>query len=73
MDDAPTHAVNIGEHRSTTEMLARETNTPIETVEEIYSAEVAELEQTARIKTYVGVIATSRTRIILAKRSADNS
>ncbi len=38
------------------ENLARETDTPVELVQEIYTSERARLELTARIKTYVPVL-----------------
>jgi hypothetical protein len=45
--------------------LALETNRPVEQVAEIYASESAELERSARIKTFIGVLATRRTKIIL--------
>jgi hypothetical protein len=45
--------------------LALETNWPVEQVAEIYASETAELERSARIKTFIGVLATRRTKIIL--------
>jgi hypothetical protein len=47
------------------ERLALETNRPVEQVAEIYASESAELERSARIKTFIGVLATRRTKIIL--------
>jgi hypothetical protein len=47
------------------ERLALETNKPVEQVAEIYASESAELERSARIKTFIGVLATRRTKIIL--------
>ncbi len=52
-----------------TESLARATNTPIDEVTEIYASESAELEKTSRVKSFIGIIATRRTRTILRKRS----
>jgi hypothetical protein len=59
--------------QSPTERLARETNTPLEQVTEIYEIETAELERTARIKTYVDVLAIHRTRVLLHSRSVSRS
>jgi uncharacterized protein DUF3562 len=70
MSGEPTHAHDIGKGQSITERLAHETNTPIEQVAEIYATQSAELERTARVKTYIAVLATRRTRIILNERSA---
>jgi hypothetical protein len=57
------------EFQSITESLARKTNTPVEQVEEVYAAERAALERTARIKAFIGVLATGRTRNVLAARA----
>jgi hypothetical protein len=51
------------------ESLARATSTPIEQVAEIYLRESAELERTARVKSFIGVIAARRTRGILSNRT----
>lgn len=55
--------------QSATERLAKETNTPLEQVTQIYEIESAELERTARIKTYVDVLAIHRTRVLLNSRA----
>jgi len=70
MSDEPPHAHDPGKTLSITERLAHETNTPVEQVAEIYATESAELERTARVKTFISVLATRRTRIILNQRSA---
>lgn len=59
--------------RSIAEAIARKTNTPIEQVAEIYARESAALEQTARVKNFIGVIATRRTRVILDARSDEQT
>ncbi len=53
------------------EVLARETHTPVDVVHEIYDLEYAKLEQTARIKTFVSVLAHRHVKSILqAQRAA---
>jgi Protein of unknown function (DUF3562) len=47
------------------EMLARETDTPLETVQEIYRVERDKLEQSARIKTFISVLAHRRVKALL--------
>jgi hypothetical protein len=47
------------------ELLARETGTPIDTVQEIYRAEVDKLERSARVKTFVSVLAHQRVKALL--------
>jgi len=56
-------------NRLIAESLARATNTPVDEVAAIYARESVELERTARVKSFVGIIATRRTRAILSKRS----
>jgi len=50
--------------------LARETDTPVELVHEIYSRERAKLEETARIKTYVPVLIHRHVKALLRERRA---
>lgn len=47
------------------EALALETDTPEETIKEIYYVEHAKLERVARIKTYVSVLAGRRVKLRL--------
>ena len=61
------------EDRSIAEALARKTKAPIEQVAEVYARESAELERTARVKKFIGVIATRRTQVILGARSDERS
>lgn len=70
--DHPTDPSSIA-GQSATERLARETNTPLEQVTEIYASESAELERTARIKTFVDVLAIHRTRVVLNSRTVSRS
>lgn len=67
MSDRPTDVDASGVQRSAA-TLARQANIPIERVAEIYAAERAKLEQTARVKNFLGVLATRRTRSILNER-----
>ena len=50
------------------ESLARETEMPVELVQEIYTSERAKLERTARIKTYVPVLIHRHVRALLRTR-----
>jgi hypothetical protein len=45
--------------------LARETDKPVELVQDIYISERAKLEQTARIKTYVSVLIHRQVKALL--------
>jgi hypothetical protein len=47
------------------ESLARETGTPVDTVQEIYRVEHDKLERSARIKTFVSVLAQQRVKALL--------
>ena len=51
---------------SAIESLARESGIPKKVVAEIYSAERAKLDDTAKIKMYLGVLTSRRVRNILA-------
>jgi hypothetical protein len=64
------HAVKPQDLESDIELLARETDMPIETVHEIYSIEHAKLEQVARIKTYVPVLIRRRVKELLQSQRA---
>ncbi len=50
------------------EILARETNTPVATVEEIYAAEHAKLDRGARIKTFIPVLIHRHVKELLRSR-----
>jgi len=50
------------------ELLARETDTPVEIVQEIYTSEHAKLDQAARIKTYVPVLIHRHVKELLQTR-----
>ncbi len=47
------------------ELLARETDTPVDTVQELYRAEHDKLERSARIKTFVSVLVRRRVKALL--------
>lgn len=52
------------------ESLARETDMPVELVQEISTSERAKLERTARIKTYVSVLIHRHVKALLRERRA---
>jgi hypothetical protein len=52
------------------ESLARQTDMPVELVQEIYLSERAKLERTARIKTYVSVLIHRHVKALLLKQRA---
>jgi hypothetical protein len=54
------------------ETLARETDTPVATVQEIYKAEHAKLDREARIKIYVPVLIHRRVKELLRSRRSPN-
>lgn len=64
------HVMRPQHLESDIELLARETDMPIETVHEIYSIEHAKLEQVARIKTYVPVLIRRRVKELLQNQRA---
>jgi uncharacterized protein DUF3562 len=54
------------------ESLARETDMPVELVEQIYASERAKLERTARIKTYVPLLIHRQVKALLRERRASS-
>jgi hypothetical protein len=52
------------------ESLARETDMPVELVQEIYTSERARLERTARIKTFVPVLIHRHVKDLLREQRA---
>ena len=62
----PEPAYDLGEDRAIIETLSSEMQMPIDKVAWIYATERAKLERTARVKAYVGVLVTRRTRAILS-------
>jgi hypothetical protein len=61
----PTNPPSTGTREPEFEMLARETNTPLDMVREIYRVERDKLERSARIKTYIPVLAHRRVKALL--------
>jgi hypothetical protein len=53
---------------SEVESLARETDTPVDTVQEIYEAEQAKLDRVAKIKTFIPVLTHRRVKELLRSR-----
>ena len=68
MNHEPIHNQDLNEAQPITALLAQEFNIPIEQVAHIYANVSAELERTARIKAFIGVLAIRRTRIILSRQ-----
>jgi hypothetical protein len=54
------------------ESLARETDMPVELVQEIYTSERAKLERTARIKTFVAVLVHRQVKALLREQRASS-
>jgi hypothetical protein len=50
--------------------LAQETRQPVEVVREIFEEQYARLDATARVRSYLVLLATRKTREELAKRSS---
>jgi hypothetical protein len=69
MNDQTYPAATIA-RESAIELLARETDTPLDTVREIYRAEHDELERSSRVKTFISVLAHRRVRARLRERCA---
>jgi hypothetical protein len=65
MSDQTSSSRSTDARESEIELLARETGTPVDTVQEIYRVERDKLERSARIKTYVSVLAHRRVKALL--------
>jgi Protein of unknown function (DUF3562) len=64
-----TNPPSTGPREPEFETLARETDTPLDLVREIYRVERDKLERSARIKTYIPVLAHRRVRALLQVES----
>lgn len=62
MNDQILNSRSTVARESEIELLARETGTPVDTVQEIYQVERDKLERSARIKTFVSVLAHQRVK-----------
>ncbi len=51
------------------DVLARETAMPVDVVKDIYVIEHSKLEQAARVKNFVSVLALRQTRLVLSQTS----
>ena len=58
-----------GSHRAVVDGLARELELPVEEVESVYFSEVTRLEKSARVKTFVSVLAAGSARMRLRHRA----
>jgi|HubBroStandDraft_6_1064221.scaffolds.fasta_scaffold606642_2 hypothetical protein len=65
MNDQTSNPPSTDAREPEIELLARETGTSVEAVQEIYRVERDKLERSARIKTYVSVLAHRRVKALL--------
>jgi hypothetical protein len=65
MNDQTSNLQSSVARESEIESLARETDTPVDTVQEIYRVEHDKLERSARIKTFISVLAHRRVKALL--------
>jgi hypothetical protein len=61
-----------GRHQQLIETLAKENSASVDHVRELFESEHARLDSEARVKTFVGVIATRLVRRVLRKEAADS-
>ena len=67
MSDQTYRAANVA-RESAIELLARETDTPLDTVQELYRVEHDELERSSRVKAFISVVAHRRVKTRLQER-----
>jgi len=65
MNDQTTNSPSAVAREPEIELLARETGTPVDTVREIYQVERDKIDRSARIKTFVSVLAHRRVKALL--------
>lgn len=65
MNDQTLNSRSTVPRESEIEELARETDTPVDTVQEIYRIERDKLDRSARVKTFVSVLAHRRVKALL--------
>jgi hypothetical protein len=65
MNDQTLNSRSPVARESEIELLARETGIPVDTVQEIYRVERDKLERSARIQTFVSVLAHRRVKALL--------
>jgi hypothetical protein len=65
MEDQAIKPSELASQESAIELLARQTDTPVETVFKIYSVERAKLEEVARIKAYIPGLIHRRVKELL--------
>jgi hypothetical protein len=70
MSDLTTNPHEPTNQESEIELLARQTDMPVETVYRIYNLERAKLDQAARIKTYLPVLVHRRVKELLRVQRA---
>jgi hypothetical protein len=70
MESVPAELSDSADFSAESEMesLARETDMPVEIVNEVYRRERAKIERTARIKTYVPVLTHRHVKELLRER-----
>jgi hypothetical protein len=71
MNDQTSNPPSTVSRESDIELLARETDTPVDTVQEIYRVERDKLDRSARIKTFVSVLAHRRVKALLRVERAN--
>ena len=72
MGEHPMDSHNPTDPESDIETLARETHTPVATVQEIYQSEHAKLDRVARIKTFIPVLIHRRVKELLRSRHSSD-
>jgi hypothetical protein len=65
MNDEISLPQSVASRQTEIELLARQSGVPVDTVQEIYRAELDKLERSARIKTFVSVLAHRRVKALL--------
>jgi hypothetical protein len=67
MADPGIRTASSQNHETVTEAIARDTETSIERVQEIYQQQLSALSTDAKITQFLGVLATRRVKLILRR------
>jgi hypothetical protein len=70
MNEPAMNSYDLASRKSEIELLARETDMPVDIVDEIYNTEHAKLDRVARIKTFVPLLTRRHVKELLQTQRA---
>jgi hypothetical protein len=73
MSDDSTPANLLDQEQWSIELLARETKTPLATVQQLFVAEYAKLSSNAHVKSFLSLLTTNQVRCLLDAQNAQKN